>query len=117
MKNMKRLALSIVTASVVLTGVGMASAQTTITTTTSSSSWTTDQGAVIREYSTNKQYTPFVDPSLQPNIGMVLPGTVTLYALPETISIPEPDRYSYSIVNNHPVIVERSSRRIIHTWE
>ncbi|MEI9985229.1 MAG: DUF1236 domain-containing protein [Aliidongia sp.] len=45
------------------------------------------------------------------------PITVTLYPLPETMKIPDPDRYSYSIVNEHPVVVERTTRKVVHTWE
>jgi hypothetical protein len=111
---MKKSLFSIVAASVLLASVAIASAQTATTNTTT---WTTDQGVVIREYSTHRQYSPFNDPSLNPNVGVELPGTVTLYPLPETMSIPDADRYSYSIINNRPVVVERMTRRIVHTWE
>jgi len=37
--------------------------------------------------------------------------------LPDTVKVPTPERYSYSIINNHPVVVERSSRKVIHTWD
>jgi hypothetical protein len=26
------------------------------------------------------------------------------------------DRYSYGIVNDHPVAVERTTRQVVHTW-
>ena len=41
----------------------------------------------------------------------VLPGTVTLYPLPDTMKVPEADHYSYGIVNDHPIVVERTTRR------
>jgi hypothetical protein len=112
--SMRKSLFSIAAASVFLAGVGLASADTTSTTTTT---WTNDQGTTIREYSTSNHYRSFNDPSLQPRVGMELPGTVTVYPLPDTIKVPEPDRYSYSIINDHPVVVERTTRKVIHTWD
>jgi hypothetical protein len=37
--------------------------------------------------------------------------------LPDTLKVPSADRYSYGIVNDRPVVVERTSRKVIHTWE
>jgi hypothetical protein len=85
--SMRRSLFSIITASVFLAGVGLASAETTTTNTTT---WTTDQGQAIREYSTTKHYSSFSDPALKPNVGMELPGTVTLYPLPETMKVRRP---------------------------
>ena len=110
---MRKSLFSIVTASVLLAGVGIASAQTTTTTTTT---WTTDQGTTIRDYSTTQKYGSFTDPNLKPNIGMELPSTVTLYPLPETMNVPQPQMYSYSIINEQPVIVERTTRKVVHVW-
>jgi hypothetical protein len=112
---MKKSMLSVVTAAVLLATMELASAQTATTTTTTI--WTTDQAAVIRDYSTNRRYVPFRNPEYNPNVGMEVPGTVTLYPLPETIVVPNPGNYSYSIINDRPVIVDRSTRRIVHTWE
>jgi hypothetical protein len=36
--------------------------------------------------------------------------------LPETIVIPRRESFSYSIINNQPVVVERDSRKVIHVW-
>ena len=63
-----------------------------------------------------KHYSSINDPKLETRIGVELPQTVTLYDLPDTIKIEEPKRYSYVIVNDHPIVVERSTRRVIHTW-
>jgi hypothetical protein len=109
---MRKSLFSIVTASVVFAGVGIASAQTTTTTTT----WTSDQGAAIRSYSMTQKYGSFADPNLKPNIGMELPSTVTLYPLPETMNVPQPQMYSYSIINDQPVVVERTTRKVVHVW-
>jgi hypothetical protein len=111
---MRRSLFSAVAASVLLAGVGLASAQTTTNTTTT---WTTDQGATIRDYSTTHKYSSFSDPALKPTVGMELPGTVTMYPLPETMNVPSSDTYSYSIINDRPVVVERTTRKVVHTWE
>jgi hypothetical protein len=109
---MRRSLFSIVTASVLLSGAGLASAQTTTTTTT----WTADQGAAITQYSTTQKYQSYSDPAMRPTVGMVLPGTVTVYPLPQTMNVPSPETYSYSIINNQPVIINRTSREVVHTW-
>ena len=103
------------TAAMLLVGVGSAVAQTT--TTTSTTTFSQDQGTVLREYSTTQNYTGVRDPSVQVRIGTVLPGTVELRPLPEVIKVPSAERYSYSIVNDRPVVVERTTRKVIHTWE
>jgi hypothetical protein len=112
---MRRTLFSIATASVFLVGAGVASAQTSSTTTTST--WTNDQGTVFRDYSTTKKYNSFNDPKLVPSVGVELPGSVTVYPLPDTVKIDEPDHYSYGIVNDHPVVIDRTTRRVVHTWE
>src|ERR1700684_3518869 len=106
--SMRKSLFSIVTASVLLSGIGVASAQTTTTTTTTE--WTPGQGTAITQYSTTQKYQSFSDPSLAPVVGMVLRRTVTLSPLPPTVVVQSPDRYSYGIVNDHTVIVDRSNR-------
>jgi hypothetical protein len=39
---------------------------------------------------------------------------VKVYSLPTTVKVADPDRYSYTIVNDQPVVVERSTRRVVH---
>jgi hypothetical protein len=109
---MRKSLFSIVTGSVLLAGAGLASAQTTTTTTT----WTNDQGSAITQYSTTQHYQSFTDPSLTPAIGTPLPSTVTIYPLPPTMIVPQSETYSYGLVNNHPVVVERTTRNVVHTW-
>ena len=106
---MRKSLFSIVTASALVSGAAMADTTTTTT-------WSNDQGSVIREYSTTKHYGSFSDPSLNPTVGMTLPSTVTVYPLPSTIQVPAPQTYSYSIINEHPVVIERGSRRVVHVW-
>lgn len=113
---MRKSLLSIATASALLAGVGLASAQTA-TTTTTSMEWTKDQGTTITEYSKSKSYSSVNDPSLKTTMGMELPGTVTLYPLPETMKVPNADTYRYGIINNHPVVVESTTRKVVHSWD
>ena len=110
---MRKSLFSIVTASALLAGAGLASAQTTTTTTTQ---WTPAQGTAITQYSTSKNYQSFSDPNLTPTVGMALPGTVTMYPLPATVIAPSPGVYSYSIINNQPVVVDTTTRKVVHTW-
>lgn len=112
---MNKSLFSIVTASVLMAGVGIASAQTS-TTTSSTTTWTPDQGKTITEYSTTKNYSSFSDPAMKPDVGLALPQTVTVYPLPDTMKVPDADHYSYSIINNHPVVVERTTRKVVHSW-
>jgi hypothetical protein len=109
---MRKSLLSFATASMFLAGVGIAAAQSTTTTTT----WSNDDGTAIRQYSTTQHYDSINDPKLNPTVGMELPGTVTVYPLPQSVTVPDPNEYSYTIINNHPVVVERTTRRVIHEW-
>ena len=110
---MNKTVLSLAMASALAASVGIAAAQQTTTTTTT---WTNDDGAVIRQYSTTQHYAPVTDPAFNATVGVVVPNSVTLYPLPSTIQVPDPDRYSYTIINNRPVVVERTTRRVVHTW-
>ena len=110
---MKKSLFSIVTGTLLLASVGMASAQTT---TTTSTTWTADQGAAITTYSTTQKQTSFTDPAMKPMVGMTLPDTVTIYPLPETVKMMPADRYAYGMINGRPVVVERTSRQVVHVW-
>ena len=54
---------------------------------------------------------------MTPSIGMALPDKVTIYPLPETMKVPSAENYSYGMINDRPVVVERSSRKVVHTWD
>jgi hypothetical protein len=95
-----------------MAGTGLAVAQTTTTTT-----WTNDQGNAIRTYSTTKNYSSYSDPAFKPSVGIEVPSTVTMYPLPDTVTVPQPDTYSYSIINNQPVVIERTTRKVVHSWD
>jgi Protein of unknown function (DUF1236) len=109
---MKWSLLSMVSGAVLLSA-GVASADTSTTTTTT---WTNQEGAMIREQSVTKHYDTVTDPSMQATVGSEVPATVTMHPLPETVTVTDPDRYSYVVINDHPVVVERTTRRIVHVW-
>jgi hypothetical protein len=48
---------------------------------------------------------------------MQIPETVVVHPLPETVIIPDPQRYRYVIINQQPVVIESTSRRVIHVWQ
>jgi len=98
--------------SMLFAGTGLALAQQEAT----PPSWTPAQGAIMTEYSTTKHYTAYKDPSFTPTVGMELPASVQLYALPDTMKSPTADRYQYGMVNDHPVVVESTTRKVVHTW-
>ena len=109
---MRKSLLTIAATAALLLSAGLATAQTTTTTTT----WTTEQAPALRTYSTTEKYKSYSDPAMRPSIGMELPSAVTVYPLPPNMNVQNGDTYSYGIVNENPVIVERSTRKIIHTW-
>ncbi len=111
---MNKTLFSIAAASVLMAGVGVASADNTTTTTTT---WSNDMGPAFTQYSTTRHYSSVNDPSLNPAVGAPLPQSVTVYPIPDTMHVPSAEQYSYSIVNNHPVVVERTTRKVVHTWE
>jgi hypothetical protein len=111
---MRKTLLSAVAAVSLLAGAGLAVAQTSTATTTTT--WTDAYGNTLREYSTTQKYKPVEDRTLKVTVGETLPSTVEVHPLPPTIKVDKPEMYSYTIVNNKPVVVERSSRRIVHVW-
>ena len=96
-----------------LAGVGVASAQSE---TPAMPSWTPQQGHTLVTTYTERHYVPYNDPALSPQAGMVLPETVHVYPMPDTMNGPAYSRYSYGMVNDHPVVVETTTRRVVHTW-
>lgn len=107
---MRKVLLSMATASALLVSAS-AFAETTTTIT-----WTAADGTVIKEYSTTQKYEPVAVPDFNAEVGVVLPQNVKVYSLPNTVKVQDPDRYSYTIINDQPVVVERSSRRVVHVW-
>ncbi len=107
---MKSNILAIATACALFAGGALAQSTTTTTT------WSNDLGPQITQYSTTQKYVSYNNPAIQPDVGYVLPQAVTVYPLPPSIQVAQPDQYSYTIINNRPVVVERTTRRVVHTW-
>jgi hypothetical protein len=112
---MRRTLFSVAAASVLMAGVGLAYGQMTTTTTTQT--WSSDAGPALRSYSTTEHWRSYDEPTFHATIGMEVPNSVELHPLPGTVDVPDRDHYSYSIINNEPVVVERSTRRVVHSWE
>ena len=111
---MRRSLRSIATAAVFLASAGIAAAQTSTTTTTT---WTNDEGTGLRQYSVTRHYKSYDDPQWHAQVGAELPRMAPIYPLPDTMQVPLAERYSYTIVNNAPVVVERTTRRVVHSWD
>jgi hypothetical protein len=105
------------TAAMLLVGTSTTMAQPSTTTTSSSTTFSAEHGSVIRQDSTTQKYKSYSDPSFQARVGVELPSSAGLHPLPGTVNVPSAERYSYSIVNDRPVVVERSTRKVVHTWE
>ncbi len=111
---MRKTFLSIATASVLFAGAGLAFAQSE---TPSQPTWKSNQGQMMTQYSTTMHYQSYMDPSLNPRVGMVLPDKVTVYELPGDMNVPSATEYRYGMINNHPVVIDTTTRKIVHTWD
>ena len=113
---MRKTLFSLAAATLLVAGAGVACADST-TTTTTTRSWSPDMGPALSQYSETHHWSSIDEPSLHPSIGMQVPPSVTLHPLPETMNVPDSSQYSYSIINNQPVVVKRSTRTVVHTWD
>jgi hypothetical protein len=50
-------------------------------------------------------------------VGAVVPAEVELYAVPEAVAVPEIRRYRYTVWNDHVVLVDPGSRKVIQIIE
>lgn len=110
---MRKILLSIA-GSVLWVGIGVAAAQTAAL---PPAGWTPEQGIAIRAYAESQKEPPFIDPNLKLSVGMELPANVTLYPVPETLKLPSAELYTYGIVNDRPLVVNRTTRKVVHIWE
>lgn len=111
---MKKTIVTAIAAVGIFAGAAAASAQSTTTTTTTT--WSPDEGQQLQQSWTESHYSAVTDPAMQPAVGMVLPPSVTYYPLPAAMNVPDRDNYSYVVINNRPVVVERTTRRVVHVW-
>jgi hypothetical protein len=77
---------------------------------------TDEDGNMIREVIREKRIAPVQDTQFDVKVGVEVPTTIQLNPLPETIHIKEPASYSYVVVGEKPVIVERKTRRVVHIY-
>ena len=97
-------------AAIVLVGGGASAQQLT---------FSAEHGHMLRQHATSQHYNSFHDPNFHAQAGGALPHTVEIHPLPEALvpHVPQAHQYGYGVVNDHPVIVDHSSRQIIHRFD
>jgi hypothetical protein len=111
---MRHTVFSIAAASLLFAGVSAASAQPEGA---QSPSWTANQGQTMITTYHSRHYSSYDDPSMHPEVGMVLPQAVHVYPMPDGMQGPAYTTYRYGMINDHPVVVESTTRRVVHTWD
>jgi hypothetical protein len=111
---MKHSLLSVAAATVLLASVGVAAAQPE---NPAKPDWTASQGQTLTTTYHSRHYSSYNDPSMRPQVGMVLPETVHVYPMPEDMTGPAYSNYRYGMINDHPVVVESTTRKVVHTWD
>lgn len=111
---MRKFLLISSTATALFTGTGLASAQHQ-----GEVRFSREHGHVIREYATGQGHRSLQSPDIHVRVGEPLHGSVDVHPLPESLRqhVPSGHQYGYGIVNDHPVIVEHSTRRVIHSFD
>lgn len=51
-----------------------------------------------------------------PKVGMEMPSTVTLWDLPPNVKVMPGEKYSYTMIDNNPVVVDTTTRRVVRAW-
>lgn len=111
---MRLLLLSAVASALILASVGAASAQSS---TAAVPEWTKEQGLALRAHADTQKDAPFIDPNLKLQEGVELPQNATLHLIPESLKIGTPETHAFAIVNDRAVLVDRTSRKVIHIWK
>lgn len=110
---MKRSVLPALAAALLISGAAFAQSATTTTTT---STWSDEYGNIIRQESVTKKFEPVIDSKIDVRVGAALPQTITVHPLPNTVRVERPEQYAYVIINDDPVIVDKTTRRVVHVW-
>jgi hypothetical protein len=110
----KHLLLSAAAAAMLFAGVGVASAQSEGS--ASVPAWTAEQGQTLTANYEQMHYESLNDPALHPEVGTVLPDTVHVYPLPDGMTGVAYKSYSYAMVNDHPVVVVTTTRKVVYGW-
>ena len=109
----------------ILAGLSSASAQTVVTTPHGSErhdsavTFSPEHGAGIRQHATGQHYQSVHEPSFHGGVGATLPGSVQLHPLPDALvtQMPAARNHQYTIVNDRHVIVDPSTRRVVHSFD
>jgi hypothetical protein len=104
--------LSVAAAAVLFASVGIASAQSEGG--ASVPAWTAEQGQALTANYEKMRYESFNDPALASEVGTVLPNTVHVYPLPDGMTGVAYKSYSYAMVNDHPVVVITTTRKVVY---
>jgi hypothetical protein len=89
-----------------LFGGGSALAQATI-------EITPEQEASVYAVITKEKLPTPPSADVKVSIGAVLPETVELYEVPTTVEVPEVRKYRYTVVKEHVVLVDPTSRKVV----
>jgi Protein of unknown function (DUF1236) len=101
-----------------LSGVSLAQTQTWTTTTTTTTEITPDQERTIYTTVTREQMAAQPQPpDWAPQIGAEVPAQIQLYDMPASIDVPTIRSDRYTVVNGHVVIVDPTSRQVVHVIE
>lgn len=106
---MRRSLLVLAISAVLFASASSASAQ--------SFSYMPEHGRMLHEHATTQHHGSVQDPSFHAHVGAIVPGSIEIHPLPGSIGHPHASEHGYAIVNDHPVVVEHSSRRVIHSFD
>jgi hypothetical protein len=114
--QMSKVSLAVLAAVALAASVGSASAQSTTTTTTATIS--PDQETTIYRTITHEQVAVQPPPpNWAPTVGVEVPAQVQLYDMPTTVDVPMVRTDRYTVVNNHVVLVDPSTHRVVRIIE
>src|SRR3954470_19113741 len=85
-----------------LAGVGAAAAEDVVI--------TPEQDTVVREYVKKQPLASVKVPGVELNVGTALPDTVELHEIPNV-------KYRYVMVDNHTVLVDPGTRKIVKVYD
>ena len=109
---MKRIIMaSTLALTVAFAGAAFAQEATTSTTTTRTVELTPEQRTVVHDYVVKDTRPSFAVQDFEVRTGAILPPNVTFY------DVPNVQRYRYSYVNNHRVIVDPQTRAVVEVIE
>lgn len=108
---MAKIAIVAIIAVAVLAGAGAVSGQPF--------TFSHEHGQMLHQHATAQHHDSYRDPHFHAQVGAVLPGSVQVHPLPDSLAIhvPQAHQYGYGVVNDRPVIVDHSNRRVLHSFD